>query len=45
MYINYSDLNMAYPKDLYPLPEIDQKVKSLLGFKWKYFLDAYKGYH
>nr|GEW86251.1 hypothetical protein [Tanacetum cinerariifolium] len=33
------------PKDLYPLPEIDWKIKSLMGFKYKCFLDAYKGYH
>ncbi|GJR72996.1 reverse transcriptase domain-containing protein [Tanacetum coccineum] len=33
------------PKDCYPLPEIDSKVESLLGFRLKCFLDAYKGYH
>ncbi|GKA22797.1 reverse transcriptase domain-containing protein [Tanacetum coccineum] len=32
-------------KDLYPLPEIDWKIESLMGFKYKGFLDAYKGYH
>ncbi|GJT03970.1 reverse transcriptase domain-containing protein [Tanacetum coccineum] len=32
-------------KDLYPLPEIDWKIESLMGFKYKCFLDAYKGYH
>nr|GEU99148.1 hypothetical protein [Tanacetum cinerariifolium] len=32
-------------KDLYPLPEIDWKTESLIGFKYKCFLDAYKGYH
>nr|GEY47067.1 hypothetical protein [Tanacetum cinerariifolium] len=31
--------------DLYPLPEIDWKIKSLMGFQYKCFLDAYKGYH
>ncbi|KAI3709304.1 hypothetical protein L2E82_39064 [Cichorium intybus] len=45
MCIDYTDLNKACPKDCYPLPEIDQKVESLEGFKWKCFLDAYKGYH
>nr|KAJ0195206.1 hypothetical protein LSAT_V11C700371320 [Lactuca sativa] len=30
MCIDYSDLNKACPKDCYPLPEIDQKVESLL---------------
>ncbi|XP_052624863.1 uncharacterized protein LOC128132371 [Lactuca sativa] len=45
MCIDFSDLNKACPKDCYPLPEIDQKVESLQGFKLKCFLDAYKGYH
>ncbi|GJR90732.1 reverse transcriptase domain-containing protein [Tanacetum coccineum] len=31
--------------DLYPLPEIDWKIESLMGFKYKCFLDAYKGSH
>lgn len=44
MCIDYSDLNKAFPKDCYPLSEIDQKVESLQGFKLKCFLDAYKGY-
>ncbi|GJR50919.1 reverse transcriptase domain-containing protein [Tanacetum coccineum] len=38
-------LNKACPKDLYPLPEIEWKIESLIGFKYKCFLDAYKGYH
>nr|GEY59721.1 reverse transcriptase domain-containing protein [Tanacetum cinerariifolium] len=38
-------LNKACPKDSYPLPEIDQKIESLEGFKLKCILDAYKGYH
>ncbi|GJZ10268.1 reverse transcriptase domain-containing protein [Tanacetum coccineum] len=40
-----ADLNKACPKDLYPLPEIDWKIESLMGFQYKCFLDAYKGYH
>nr|GFA64776.1 hypothetical protein [Tanacetum cinerariifolium] len=31
--------------DCYPLPEIDWKVKSLCGYPFKCFLDAYKGCH
>nr|GFB66410.1 reverse transcriptase domain-containing protein [Tanacetum cinerariifolium] len=31
--------------DCYPLPKIDWKIKSLCGYPFKYFLDAYKGYH
>ncbi|GJS29659.1 reverse transcriptase domain-containing protein [Tanacetum coccineum] len=45
MCINFTNLNKACPKDSYPLPEIDLKVESLEGFKFKCFLDAYKGYH
>ncbi|GJX26723.1 reverse transcriptase domain-containing protein [Tanacetum coccineum] len=45
MCANFKDLNKAYPKDGYPLPEIDWKVESLCGFPFKCFLDAYKGYH
>nr|KAJ0216727.1 hypothetical protein LSAT_V11C300147310 [Lactuca sativa] len=45
MCIDFSDLNKACPKDCYPIPEIDQKVESLQGFKLKCFLEAYKGYH
>ncbi|GKA19205.1 reverse transcriptase domain-containing protein [Tanacetum coccineum] len=45
MCVDFKDLNKACPKDVYPLPEIDWKVESLCGFLFKYFLDAYKGYH
>ncbi|GJV13306.1 reverse transcriptase domain-containing protein [Tanacetum coccineum] len=45
MCIDFKDLNKACPKDLYPLPEIDWKIESLMGFQYKCFLDAYKGYH
>ncbi|GKA02714.1 reverse transcriptase domain-containing protein [Tanacetum coccineum] len=45
MCIDFKDLNKACPKDVYPLPEINWKIESLMGFKYKFFLDAYKGYH
>ena len=45
MCVDFKDLNKACPKDSYPLPEIEQKVEALVGYKWKCFLDAYKGYH
>ncbi|GKB73827.1 reverse transcriptase domain-containing protein [Tanacetum coccineum] len=45
MCIDFTSLNKACPKDSYPLPDIDQKIESLEGFKLKCFLDAYKGYH
>nr|GEV52517.1 reverse transcriptase domain-containing protein [Tanacetum cinerariifolium] len=45
MCVDFTDLNKACPHDCYPLPEIDWKVESLCGYPFKYFLDAYKGYH
>nr|GEX46179.1 reverse transcriptase domain-containing protein [Tanacetum cinerariifolium] len=45
MCIDFKDLNKACPEDLYTFPEMDQKIESLMGFKYKFFLDAYKGYH
>ncbi|GKB88562.1 reverse transcriptase domain-containing protein [Tanacetum coccineum] len=45
MCIEFKNLNKACPKDLYPLPEIDWKIESLMGFEYMCFLDAYKGYH
>ncbi|GJW29970.1 reverse transcriptase domain-containing protein [Tanacetum coccineum] len=33
MCIDFQDLNKACLKDLYPLPEIDWKIKSLMGFR------------
>ncbi|GJS64906.1 reverse transcriptase domain-containing protein [Tanacetum coccineum] len=45
MYVDFTDLNKACPQDCYPLPEIDWKVESLCGYPFKYFLNAYKGYH
>nr|XP_043637982.1 uncharacterized protein LOC122608983 [Erigeron canadensis] len=45
MCMDFTDINKACPKDCYLLPEIDWKVESLMGFKLKCFLDAYKGYH
>ncbi|GJV47957.1 hypothetical protein Tco_1438169 [Tanacetum coccineum] len=44
MCIDFKDLNKACPKDMYPLLEIDWKIESLMRFKFKCFLDAYKGY-
>ncbi|GJV85482.1 reverse transcriptase domain-containing protein [Tanacetum coccineum] len=40
-----TNLNAACPKYYYPLPEIDLKIEALIGHPFKFFLDAYKGYH
>ncbi|GKC96729.1 hypothetical protein Tco_1162171 [Tanacetum coccineum] len=45
MFVDFTNINKACPKEGYPLPEIDWKVESVLGFRLKCFLDAYKGYH
>ncbi|GJS83781.1 reverse transcriptase domain-containing protein [Tanacetum coccineum] len=45
MCIDFKNLNSACPKDYYPLPNIDCKVEAVMGFKYKCFLDAYKGYY
>ncbi|GJV97440.1 reverse transcriptase domain-containing protein [Tanacetum coccineum] len=45
MCIDFKNLNLACQKDYYPLPDIDRKIESVVGFQYKCFLDAYKGYH
>ena len=35
----------ACPKDLFPLPRIDQVIDSTSGCETLCFLDAYSGYH
>ncbi|GKA83597.1 hypothetical protein Tco_0805192 [Tanacetum coccineum] len=45
MCIDFKNIISACPKDYYPLPEIDLKIESVMGFPLKFFLDAYKGYH
>ena len=45
MCVDYTSLNKAYPKDLFPLPHIDQVVDSTSGCETLCFLDAYSGYH
>ena len=45
MCVDYMSLNKACPKDLFPLPCIDQIVDSTSGCETLCFLDAYSGYH
>jgi hypothetical protein len=45
MCVDYTILNKACPKDLFPLPRIDQVVDSMAGCETLCFLDAYSGYH
>jgi hypothetical protein len=45
MCVDYTSLNKACPKDLFPLPRIDQVVDSTSGCETLCFLNAYSGYH
>nr|KYP65489.1 Transposon Ty3-I Gag-Pol polyprotein [Cajanus cajan] len=45
MCVDYTDLNKACPKDLYPLPSIDRLVDGASGHALLSFLDAYSGYN
>jgi hypothetical protein len=45
MCIDYTNLNKAYPKDPYPLTQIDQIVDSTSRCDLLSFLDAYSGFH
>jgi hypothetical protein len=45
MCVNYMSFNKACPKDLFPLPRIDQVVDSTSGCETLCFLDAYSGHH
>jgi hypothetical protein len=45
MCVDYTSLNKACSKDLFPLPRIDQVVNSTSGCETLCFLDAYFGCH
>nr|GEV90981.1 reverse transcriptase domain-containing protein [Tanacetum cinerariifolium] len=45
MRMDFKNIKSACPKDHYALPVIDEKIESIVGFRYKCFLDAYKGYH
>jgi hypothetical protein len=45
MCVDYTSLNKACPKVLFPLPRIDQIVDSTAGCELLCILDAYSGYH
>jgi len=45
MCVNFTDLNKAFPKDSYPLPNIDALVDSASGCRLLTFLDAFSGYN
>ena len=45
VYIDYTDLNKACPKDSFHIPKIDQLVDSTVGNELLSFMDAYSGYN
>lgn len=45
MCVNYTILNQASPKDLYPLPNINKLMDSSAEYKLLSFMDAYSDYN
>lgn len=45
MYIDFTGLNNAYPKDSFPLPRIDQLVDSTAGYELLTFMDVFSSYN
>lgn len=43
--VDFTDLNIACPKDTYPLPNIDRLIDRSLGYKTLSFMNAYSGYN
>ena len=43
-YVNFTNLNKAYPKDSFLLPRIDQLMDMTLGHQLLSFMYAYLGY-
>ena len=41
--VDFTDLNRACPKDLFPMPKIDQLVDTTYGHSRMSFLDAFQG--
>ena len=45
MSIDFTDLNKAFKKDLFPLPRIDASVDKAACCKRFFLLDCFSGYH
>ena len=43
--VDFTDLNLACPKDPFPKPKIDQLVDATYEHSRMSFLDAFQGYH
>ena len=42
--MDFMDLNKAFPKDSYSLPQIDPLVDAIVSYTLHSFMDAYLGY-
>ena len=45
LYIDFTDINRACPKDSFPLPRIDLIVDATAGHELLNFMDAFSGYN
>ena len=45
VYVDFTNLNKACPKDPFPMPRIDQLVDATASHPQISFLDAFQGYH
>jgi hypothetical protein len=45
MYVDFTDLNKACPKDSFPLPQMDLLEDSTSGHELLSFMDAFSGYN
>ena len=45
VFVDFTDLNKACPKDPFPMPKIDQLVDATVDHPRMSFLDAFQGYH
>ena len=45
MYVDFTNMNKACPKDSFHLPRIDQLMDSTAGHKLLTFMDAFSGYN
>lgn len=43
--VDFTDLNVACPKDSYPLPKTDNPLDATAGHALLSFMDAFSGYH
>lgn len=45
MWVDFTDMNVAFPKDPYPLPDINRLTNGSSGYHTLSFMDAYSGYN